>query len=259
MASVLALDSRGERFTLDTDSPDVKTWDSQNSIMASVGKYNKLFLFRGQWFHRQGDTFQEMLAVSQQVNYAHYISPTQAADWFLVQKRELPSELAEFRPKDEPAIAIPRCPGCNSPPATIEVDDVCPECGGYLFRCGIAHNYPLGSNPTVFKQQVHFPRWDMIAPSQVSPRRAVPGERRKPSTKGKVAKKTRRRKSRAAILLLALLEDRTNANLNCSELARILKVNVSSVSRAFRHREYGPQIMKRYQEYGVRPPGIHQI
>jgi len=77
--------------------------------------------------------------------------------------------------------------------------------------------------------------------------------------KNKGAKKTRSRRSRIAELLLAFLDDQRNTNLNCSELAEKLECDVSSISRAFRHKKYGPEILRRYRDRGKRPPGIHQI
>ena len=77
--------------------------------------------------------------------------------------------------------------------------------------------------------------------------------------KHKKTKKTRNRRSRIAELLLVLLEDRTKANLNCTELAEQLECSVSAISRAFRHEKYGAEILRRYRDFGVPPPGIHQI
>src|SRR5262249_43787027 len=72
-------------------------------------------------------------------------------------------------------------------------------------------------------------------------------------------KKKRRRRARTAELLLAVLDDRTHANKNMTELARLLssgkdKCSVSAVSRAFRHPVYGPRIKQRYEQYGINPP-----
>jgi hypothetical protein len=75
----------------------------------------------------------------------------------------------------------------------------------------------------------------------------------------RAAKKTRNRRPRTVELLLVLLEDRTKANLNCTELAAELQVHVSSVSRAFKHKKYGPELLRRYHALGVRPPGIRHV
>lgn len=72
-------------------------------------------------------------------------------------------------------------------------------------------------------------------------------------------KKTRDRRPRTVVLLLVLLEDRTKANLNYTELAAELDVNVSSVSRAFKHKKYGPELLRRYHDFGIKPPRTHEI
>jgi hypothetical protein len=78
--------------------------------------------------------------------------------------------------------------------------------------------------------------------------------------KNKAPKKNRQRKSRVAELLFLLVsQDRRNANLNCSELAAILECSISAVSRAFSNKEFGPQIMQIYRDFGIRPPGIREI
>ena len=69
----------------------------------------------------------------------------------------------------------------------------------------------------------------------------------------------RKRTPRIAILLLDLLNDRTNANKTMTELAEILKCEPSTVSRAFKHPEYGPRIKAKYDEYRIKPPTIDQI
>jgi hypothetical protein len=68
--------------------------------------------------------------------------------------------------------AIPACPGCGSPPAAEDVDDVCPHCRAYQFRCGIATHIPLG-DASHTKQQVVRPYWERLPPSQV--REPAPG------------------------------------------------------------------------------------
>jgi hypothetical protein len=62
--------------------------------------------------------------------------------------------------------SIPPCPGCGSPPAATDVDDVCPRCGAFLYRCEIVKHVSLVDG-TVFTQQVTKPRWTRIPPSQV--------------------------------------------------------------------------------------------
>ena len=57
---------------------------------------------------------------------------------------------------------------CGSPPAVLDLDDICPKCGEYNFLCGIATHVPLGDFPLIH-QQVHKPRWERIPPSQVKP------------------------------------------------------------------------------------------
>jgi hypothetical protein len=66
---------------------------------------------------------------------------------------------------------VPPCPGCGSPPAATDVDDVCPRCGGYFFHCGLARHVPLPQGPDILKepiyQQMQPPIWDRVPPSQV--------------------------------------------------------------------------------------------
>jgi hypothetical protein len=90
-------------------------------------------------------------------------------------------------------------------------------------------------------------------------REKTPTARAKKNAKKKRSGPKRNREPRTVTLLLVLLEDRTNANLNLTELAERLRVSVSSVSRAFHHVKYGPILKKRYGDYGVRPPRIREI
>ncbi len=62
------------------------------------------------------------------------------------------------------------CPGCGSPPAAVDVDDVCPGCGAYCFLCGIIEHPTLPTEDTpskVVAPQLRTPRWKRIPPSQV--------------------------------------------------------------------------------------------
>jgi hypothetical protein len=82
-----------------------------------------------------------------------------------------------------------------------------------------------------------------------------PSQRIAGKPKKRAATQTRNRKSRVAELLLIFLsDDRRRANLNLTELASQLEVDKSSISRAFKHRKYGPMILKRYEEWGLPPP-----
>lgn len=115
------------------------------------------------------------------------------------------------------------CPGCGSQPAALDVDDVCPSCGAYRFRCGQITHRPLATDATPTVQQVSKPHWVRIPPSEVkrptarhqresSPRRLRPG----------APKATRRRKSEVAeLLILVLTQDNRHLNLNISELAEL--------------------------------------
>jgi hypothetical protein len=187
--TVYARDSRGERFILDTQN--AKKWNGTNfGLIRAPGEYNRLFLFHGQWFHHQGDSLKEAISPPQtRVNEARYMSPADAADWFLAQKVELPPELADFRPKNAPAFAIPSCPGCKSPPAAIEVDDVCPKCGAYSFHCGISTHLPLPPHQGVIKVQAQMPWWTMIPPSKVVKPKTTAQEDTTPDTKRKNVKR----------------------------------------------------------------------
>lgn len=80
--------------------------------------------------------------------------------------------------------SLPSCPGCGSPPAATDVDDICPSCGAYTFLCGIIEHVPLGDAP-VIKQQVTKPRWKRIPPSQVRTKQPISGP---PSNRMDVAK-----------------------------------------------------------------------
>ena len=62
---------------------------------------------------------------------------------------------------------LPPCPGCGSPPAATEVDDVCPKCGAYMFHCRLFRHVPLGNSPP-FYSRVGRPFWERIPPSQVA-------------------------------------------------------------------------------------------
>jgi hypothetical protein len=72
-------------------------------------------------------------------------------------------------------------------------------------------------------------------------------------------KKKRRRRNRIAELLLALLDDRTNCNLNMTELAGKLGCHVSTVSRACGHPDYRRRIRDKYERFGSTPPSIKQV
>jgi hypothetical protein len=79
---------------------------------------------------------------------------------------------------------LPLCPVCGSPPAAHDVDDVCPNCGAFHFRCGIATHVPLSMGPSesqVIHQQVRPPHWERIPPSQVVPRRPASTQCASPS------------------------------------------------------------------------------
>ena len=185
--------------------------------------------------------------------YLHTHIESMWPEWFKVETLALQTEATSKRP------AIPGCPGCSSQPAAIDVDDVCPTCGEYFFRCGqvIVPIMAEQGEPEVVR--LHAPAWERLPPSKVK----KPAISQKKTKSGPLARKTpkklRHRKSRVAELLLLLLDDRRNANLNCSELANKLECSVSAISRAFSHREYGPRIMRIYQEFGIRPPGIREI
>lgn len=61
---------------------------------------------------------------------------------------------------------IPPCPGCGSPPAADDVDDVCPRCGAYFFHCRLIQHVPLHPTAPIIKQRLR-PFWKRIPPSQV--------------------------------------------------------------------------------------------
>jgi hypothetical protein len=79
---------------------------------------------------------------------------------------EFVKKLKAWATKEANATTIPSCPNCGSAPAASDLDDVCPKCGAYKFRCGIAVHHPLGDAPPI-RQQIHKPRWDRIPPSKV--------------------------------------------------------------------------------------------
>jgi hypothetical protein len=69
----------------------------------------------------------------------------------------------------------------------------------------------------------------------------------------------RNRKSQAAQWLLFALDDRTNLNKNQTELADLLNVAPSTIWRAFNNPKYAPQLRRRYEEWGLKPPTIRDI
>jgi hypothetical protein len=81
--------------------------------------------------------------------------------------------------------AIPLCPGCQSPPAALDVDDVCPRCGGWRFHCGLARHIPLAPGAAHILQQVQSPWWERIPPSQVK-KPAGAAKPTPPTTPGKL-------------------------------------------------------------------------
>jgi hypothetical protein len=60
----------------------------------------------------------------------------------------------------------PPCPGCGNQPAARDVDDVCPACGAFRFRCRIARHIPLGDGEPII-QRLGKPFWERIPPSQI--------------------------------------------------------------------------------------------
>jgi hypothetical protein len=73
-------------------------------------------------------------------------------------------------------------------------------------------------------------------------------------------KRRRKRAARIPQLLIALLEDdRRKAHLDGDKLAHELHCHPSSISRAFRHPEYGPRLSRLYNDLGAKPPTIGQI
>jgi hypothetical protein len=82
--------------------------------------------------------------------------------------------------------APPPCPGCGSPPAATDVDDVCPNCGAYRFRCQIIMQVPTGNFPPV-KYQCGQQYWERIPPSQVKPKSGTSNTAARPR-KGKKPK-----------------------------------------------------------------------
>jgi hypothetical protein len=146
----------------------------------------------------------------------------------------------------------PNCPNCGSPPAALDVDDDCPSCGVWRFECGQIRHIPLSDAPPII-QQIRKPLWTRVPPSEVrAPRRGSAKIRKSPQRK-------RNREPRAVTLLLALLDDQTNANLNLTELAQKIEMSLSAVSRAFHHKKYGPILTKRYEDYRLLPPRIRDI
>jgi hypothetical protein len=75
----------------------------------------------------------------------------------------------------------------------------------------------------------------------------------------KKAKKRRVRKSEVAELVLSILDDRTYANMNMTELAKAIGRSTSAVSRAFMHEKYGPLIRRKYEQFEIEPPTVDQV
>jgi hypothetical protein len=57
------------------------------------------------------------------------------------------------------------CPGCGSPPAALDVNDICPGCESYLYNCGKIALPVYGAAARIV--QLHSPTWTRIPPSQV--------------------------------------------------------------------------------------------
>jgi hypothetical protein len=62
--------------------------------------------------------------------------------------------------------AAPHCPGCGSPPAALDVNDICPNCGAYHFDCGTT-KLPVSGPGNAVTVQLHSPLWHRIPPSLV--------------------------------------------------------------------------------------------
>ncbi len=58
------------------------------------------------------------------------------------------------------------CPSCGSPAAALDVDDACPKCGKFMFRCRIVRHIPLGQGEPIV-QRLGQPFWERIPPSHV--------------------------------------------------------------------------------------------
>ena len=197
-------------------------------------------------------------------------------------KRIPPSQVN--RPQPSPPI-IPlergdpsRCPGCKAEVpgeyATLP-KLICSTCGHWELQtglCVVPAAGPIGTPPSVVR--LHAPLWQPLPPvysAPVLPKTSGKGDGttdKEPSPNSsakRIAKKTRggpkrNRIPRTVTLLLAILQqDRKYLHLNYSELAGVLGVAVSSVSRAFHHKTYGPQLLRLYADYHVPPPNIRQI
>jgi hypothetical protein len=76
----------------------------------------------------------------------------------------------QFQRPDPPQAAIPPCPGCGSPPAAEDVDDICPQCGAYHFRCNLLGGAVAarpGERAPLEVIRVGPPYWERIPPSQI--------------------------------------------------------------------------------------------
>jgi hypothetical protein len=76
----------------------------------------------------------------------------------------------------------------------------------------------------------------------------------------KTQKQTRNRRHKTAELLICMLQDDERLmDLSLTELATKLERDVSTISRAFRHKTWGPKLKELYAERRRRPPTVHDL